>query len=173
MCSACLFSNPCVLWSQMVLSLEHSSPLAQQRQHGRSGRVSSSSSSSHRVMQSNILTLRATSRTYFLWVIETPSPSKPLSSLPLSLRITFFSWFWNRTCCLCWTSLVPSTTMTSRCPCTLSSTSDFCFSAVLSSVLPPDLLYLQLLCAGLTYFSLLCMASFVLPAGQPLSALFI
>lgn len=42
--------------------------------------------------------------------------------------------------------------MTSRCPCTLSSTSDFCFSAVLLSVLPPDLLYLQLfLCAGLTY----------------------
>lgn len=65
----------------MVLSLEHSSPLAQQRQRGRSGRASSSS---HRVMQSSILTLRATSRTCFLWVIETPSPSKPLSSLPLS-----------------------------------------------------------------------------------------
>lgn len=142
----------------MVLSLEHSSPLAQQRQHGRSGR-GSSSSSSHRVTQSNILTLRATSRTCFLWVMETPSPSKPLSSLPLSLRIILFSWFWNRTCCLCWTSLVPSTTMTSRCPCTLSSTSDFCFSAVLLSVSPPDLLYLQLLCAGLTY-SLLALHGF-------------
>lgn len=36
----------------------------------------------------------------------------------------------NRMSSLCWTSLAPLTTTTSRCPCTLSSTSDLSLSAL-------------------------------------------
>lgn len=53
--------------SQMALSLGHSFPPEQRRRCGLSGK----DSNIHRVMQSSILMLRATSKTCFLWVLLT------------------------------------------------------------------------------------------------------
>lgn len=79
----CILSPLCTP-SQMALSLGHSSPLEQRRQCGPSGRASST----RRVMQSSILTLRATSKTCFLWVIQSLiSLSSTFFSLSLSLKI--------------------------------------------------------------------------------------
>lgn len=83
----CILSPLCIL-PQMALSLGHSSPLEQQRQCGPSGKASST----HRVMQSSTLMLRATSKTCFLWVIQALSLSQALFfCLPLSLKIFFLS----------------------------------------------------------------------------------
>lgn len=61
-CSTGASSHNLCTVSQMALSLGHSSPLEQRRQCGPSGKASST----HRVTQSSILTLRAISKTCFL-----------------------------------------------------------------------------------------------------------
>lgn len=83
----------CAFKCQTALSQRRSSLLVQQRQCGRSGKASSSSSSrrSHRVMQSNILTLRVASKTCFRWVTSTTSlPSLSFLSA-LTIMVVLFS----------------------------------------------------------------------------------
>lgn len=125
--------------SQTALSRGPSTPHEQRRQCGPSGRASSR----HRTTQSNSHILRGTSRTCSLWV--TPALESPQTLfLFLFLKITLVvSRLWSRMCCLYWTSLPTSTTMTLRFPSTPSLTSDLVRPSVtvLSTLLPSVFLF--------------------------------
>lgn len=141
----CFTSFHLTVLSQTALSLQHSFLLAQRRRCGPSGKASSTP----RITQSSILTLRATSKTCFLWVTQALSFSSLLSFFSSTLHPKYVSLclVWCRMCCQCWTSLPTSTVTTLRFPSTLHLTSDLVqstsYSFIFSSSAPLIFLLLR------------------------------